>query len=51
MFESKGLKVNLKKTNVMLSGSKEEMLKSKVDSCAMCGHRVMANSVLCTKHG
>ena len=41
-FESK-LKVNLKKTKVMVSGSKDEVLKSKVDPCAKCGKRVMAN--------
>ena len=50
-FESKGLKVNLKKTKVMVSGSKGEVLKSKVDPCAKCGKRVMANSVMCTKCG
>ena len=33
-FKSKGLKVNLKKTKVMMSGSKGEVLKSKVDSSA-----------------
>ena len=49
-FESKGLKVNLKKTKVMVSGSKGEVLKSKVDPCAKCGKRVMANSVMCTKY-
>ena len=45
-FESKGLKVNLKKTKVMVSGSKDEVLKSRVDPCAECGKRVMANSVM-----
>ena len=50
-FESKGLKVNLKKTKVMTSGSKGEVLKSKVDPCAKCGKRVMVNSVMCTKCG
>ena len=50
-FESKGLKVNLKKTKVMMSGSKGEVLKSKVDPCAKCGKRVMAISVMCTKSG
>ena len=50
-FESKGLKVNLKKTKVMVSGSKGEVLKSKVDPCAKCGKRVMANSMMCTKCG
>ena len=50
-FESKGLKVNLKKTKVMVSGSKGEVLKSKVDPCTNCGKRVKANSVMCTKCG
>ena len=36
-FESKGLKVNLKKTKVIVSDSKVEVLKSKVDICAMSG--------------
>ena len=35
----------------MVSGSKGEVLKSKVDPCAKCGKRVMANSVMCTKCG
>ena len=48
-FESKGLKVNLKKTKVMVSSSKGEVLKSTVDPCAQCGKRVMANSVMHTK--
>ena len=48
-FESKGLKVNLKKTKVMVSGSKGEILKSQGDACAKCGKRVMTNSVISTK--
>ena len=47
-FESKRLKVNLKKTKVMVSGLKEELLRSKVDPRAK-GVRI--NSVLCTKCG
>ena len=35
----------------MVSCSKDEVLKSKVDPCAKCGKRVMANSVMCTKCG
>ena len=31
-FQSKGLKVNLRKTKVMISGAKEDILKSKVYS-------------------
>ena len=50
-FESKELKVKLKKTKVMVSGSKGEVLKSKVDPCAKCGKRVMANSMMYTKCG
>ena len=50
-FESKRLKMNLKKTKVMVSGSKGEVLKSKVDPCAKCGKRMMVNSVMCTKCG
>ena len=33
----------------MVSGSKDEVLKSKVDPCAKCSKRVMANLVMCTK--
>ena len=43
--------MNLKKTKVMVSGSKGEVLKSKVDLCAKCGKRVMANSMMRTKCG
>ena len=35
-FESKGLKVNLRKTKVMISGLKGEILKSKLDPFAVC---------------
>ena len=50
-LESKGLKVNSRKTKLMASGSEGELFKSKIDSCGVCGKRVMANSVLCTKCG
>ena len=43
--------MKLKKTKVMVSGLKGEVLKIKVDPCAKCGKRVMANSVMCTKCG
>ena len=49
-FESKGMKVNLKKTKVMVSGS-EERIVSKIDSYVMCGKRVTANSVQCNNCG
>ena len=35
----------------MVSGSEGELYKSKIDPCGVCGRRVMANSVLCTKCG
>ena len=41
--------MNLKKTKVMVSGSKGEVLKSKVDPCAKCSKMVMANSMMFTK--
>ena len=50
-FESKGMKVNLKKTKVMVSGTEGEVTVSKTDPCGECGKRVMRNSVLCTKCG
>ena len=48
-FESKGLKVNLRKTNVVVSGAEGEVSVTKVDPCGISGRQVMANSVLCVK--
>ena len=48
-LESKGLKVNTRKTKMMVSGSEGELFKSEIDPCGVCGRRVMANSVLYTK--
>ena len=45
-FDSKELKVNLEKIKVIVSGLKEEILKSSVDPCAKRGKRVRANSML-----
>ena len=50
-LQSKGLKVNTRKTKVMVSGSEGKLFKSKIDPCGVCRRRVMANSVLCTKCG
>ena len=47
-FESKGMRVNLGKTKLMVSGMEEEAFDSKIDPCGVCGTRVMSNSVLCT---
>ena len=43
--------MNLKKTKVMVSSLKSEVLKSKVDPCIKCNKRVTANLVMCTKCG
>ena len=48
-FESRGLKVNLRKTKVVVSGAEGEVTVSRIDPCGICGKRVMANSVLCVK--
>ena len=50
-LESKGLKMNLRKTKVVVSGAEGEVSVSKIDPCGICGKRVMANSVLCVKCG
>ena len=53
-FESKGLRVNLGKTNVMVSGSittKDGMSESKVDPCRVCSLRANTNLVLCVHCG
>ena len=51
VFKSKGLKVNLGKTKVMVSCgiAKNGLTKSEVDPCDVCSFRVMANSVLCVQ--
>ena len=52
-FESKGMKVNLRKTKAMVSGdiTKDDMSKSKVDPCGVCSLTAKANSVLCVQCG
>ena len=50
-MESKGLKVNTRKTKLMVSGSEGKLFKSKIDPSGVCRKRVMGDSVLCTKCG
>ena len=50
-FESEGLKVNLGRTKVVVSGTEGEVSVSKVDPCSICGKRVTANLVLSVKCG
>ena len=47
-FERKRMKVNIKKTKMMVCGSEGEAPKSRIDPCGVFGGRVMANLVLCT---
>ena len=47
-FESKGMRVNLRRTKLIVSGMEKETLDSKIDPCRVCGTRVMSNSVLGT---
>ena len=48
-LKSKGLKVNLEKTKVMVCLSEGEVIQSRIDPCAICGKKMTINSVLCTK--
>ena len=47
------MKVNLGKTNVMVSGgiTKDGISKNKVDQCGVCSLRVKAKSALCVQCG
>ena len=47
-LESKGMKVNNRKTKMAASGAEGEIVPSKVDPCGLCGKRVTSNAVLCT---
>ena len=46
-LESKGLKVNLRKINVMVSELVSVRPSSKKDPCGICGRKPMLNAVLC----
>ena len=48
-LESKGLKVNIRKTKVIANGLERELFKSKIDPCEVCERRVMTNPASCTK--
>ena len=48
--ESKGIKVNINKTKSMVSGTEVETSRSKVDPFGMCGKKVMADSIMCSKY-
>ena len=48
-LESKGLKVNVGKIKMMVSGTEGEITSSKIDPCGVCGKRVGSNAVCCTQ--
>ena len=48
-LEGKGLKVNVEKTMMMVSGTEGEITSSKIDPCEVCGKRVGSNAVCCTQ--
>ena len=48
-MEGKGLKVNVGKTKMMVSGTEGEIALSKIDPCGICGKRVGSNAVYCTQ--
>ena len=52
-LQSKGLKVNLMKSKVMVSifGQVTVRPSSKKDSCDLCGRKTMANAILCKSCG
>ena len=50
-FESKGMRVNLGTTKLMVSGMEEQTFDRQIDPCGVCGTRDMSNSVLCTACG
>ena len=49
-LEDKGLKVNVGKTKMTVSGTEGEIVLGKIDSCGICGERVGSNAVCCTQH-
>ena len=49
-FESKEIKVNLEKAKMMVRGSNGKIPKSRVDSCALYGKKVIVNLVLSLKY-
>ena len=42
-LEGKGMKVNVGKTKIMVSGTERENVLSKMDPCGICGKRVWSN--------
>jgi hypothetical protein len=49
VMESKGLKVNVNKTKIMVGDGIKLVIKSEIDPCSVCGKRVKRNSIRCTR--
>ena len=47
-LENKGLKVNIGKTEMMVSGTEHAIALSKIEPSGICGKRVVFNAVCCT---
>ena len=47
-LESKGMKVNIRKTKMIVSGAEGEIVRGKIDSRGIYEKKVMSNAVLCT---
>ena len=47
-LEDKGLKVNVGKTKMMVSGTEGDIVLSTIDPCGICGKRIGSNTVCCT---
>ena len=52
-LERKAMKLNIRKTKMMVSGAEGEMVRSEVNPSGICGKRVMSNAVLsqCVRNG
>ena len=48
-WKTRDLKVNVGKTKMMVSGTKVEIVLSKIDPSGICGKRVGSNAVCCTQ--
>ena len=47
-LENRGMKVNIGKTKLMVTGKKSEVMRSGRYPCGVCGRGVGSNSILCT---
>ena len=48
-IKSKGLKANIGKTKVMVSGTENAIALSKIEPRGICGKRVVSDGMCCTQ--